>query len=116
MGSPRGDGRAHAVSVYYANTAQLVVNTEDQAVVWSRDEIGNLTVLRMGSEAQPVLAKSGDDLRIDWGYLYVAAPASATSASSLANGYLSSAKRSWRMAVYPVMISATRPFPRVKRR
>jgi hypothetical protein len=82
------DGRAHAVSVYYANTAQLVVNTEDQAVVWSREKIGNLTVLRMGSEAQPVLAKSGDDLRIDWGYLYVAAPASATSASSLANGYL----------------------------
>ena len=79
------DGRTHAVSVYYANSAQLVVNTEDQAVEWSREKIGDLSVLRMGSEAQPVLAKSGDDLRIDWGYLYAAAPASTVAASAIAS-------------------------------
>jgi hypothetical protein len=78
------DGRTHAVSIYYANSAQLVVNTEDQAVVWSRDKIGDLTVLRMGSEAQPVLAKFGDNLRIDWGYLYAAAPMSDVAASAIA--------------------------------
>ena len=78
------DGRTHAVSVYYANSAQLVVNTEDQAVEWSREKIGNLSVLRMGSQAQPVLAKSGDDLRIDWGYLYAAAPRSSVTASAIA--------------------------------
>ncbi len=79
------DGRAHAVSIYYANSAQLVVNTEDQAVEWSREKMGDLTVLRMGSKAQPVLAKSGDDRRIDWGYLYAAAPASAVAASAIAS-------------------------------
>jgi hypothetical protein len=79
------DGRTHAVSIYYANSAQLVVNTEDQAVVWSREKIGDLNVLRMGTEAQPVLAKSGDNLRIDWGYLYVAAPMSAVAASAIAS-------------------------------
>ncbi|MGO8789906.1 MAG: glutaminase domain-containing protein [Terriglobia bacterium] len=78
------DGRAHAVSVYYANSAQLVVNTEDQAVEWSREKIGGLSVMRMGSKAQPVLAKSGDDLRIDWGYLYDAAPQSEVTASAIA--------------------------------
>ena len=78
------DGRTHAVSVYYANSAEIVVNTEDQTVVWSRQKIGNLTALRMGSDAQPVLAKSGDNLRIDWGYLYVAAPMSEVTASAIA--------------------------------
>jgi hypothetical protein len=79
------DGRTHAVSVYYANSAQLVVNTEDQAVTWSRETVGDLSVLRMGSEAQLVLAKSGDNLRIDWGYLYVAAPMKAMTASAIAS-------------------------------
>jgi hypothetical protein len=79
------DGRTHAVSIFCANSAQLVVNTEDQAVVWSREKVGDLTVLRMGSEAQPVLAKSGDNLRIDWGYLYVAAPMIEHAASALAS-------------------------------
>ena len=79
------DGRAHAVSIYYANSAQIAVNTEEEAVTWSRDKVGDLTVLRMGSQAQPILAKSGDDLRIDWGYLYAAAPVSEITASAIAN-------------------------------
>ncbi|MCX6924436.1 MAG: DUF4965 domain-containing protein, partial [Verrucomicrobia bacterium] len=37
---------------------------------------GDLWVLSMGSEEQRVLEKKGDDLRIDWGYLYVATPES----------------------------------------
>jgi hypothetical protein len=78
------DGRMHAVSIFYANSAQVVVNTEDQPVVWSHEKIGDLSALRMGSEAQPVLAKSGDNLRIDWGYLYAAAPMSTVTASAFA--------------------------------
>jgi len=69
------DGKDHDVSIYYDNTAQLVVNTEDEAVVWKEDQIGDMAGLRMGTQAQPVLQKSGDNLRIDWGYLYVAVPA-----------------------------------------
>ncbi|MEK7686487.1 MAG: DUF4965 domain-containing protein [Verrucomicrobiota bacterium] len=68
------DGKEHAVAVYYDNTAELVVNQSTQSVIWSRDKIGSLSVLRMGSEEQPVLVKKGDNLRIDWGYLYAAAP------------------------------------------
>jgi hypothetical protein len=68
------DGKHHAVALYYDNSAEAVVNTPDQAVVWSRPAVEGLNVLAMGSKDQPVLAKRGDDLRIDWGYLYAAAP------------------------------------------
>jgi hypothetical protein len=67
------DGASHEVAVYFDAGADLVVNTADQPVVWSRYQLGGQPVLRMGSRDQAVLAKRGDDLRIDWGYLYLAA-------------------------------------------
>lgn len=70
------DGREHDVALYYDNSAELVVNTPEQPVVWSRVKLPGLQVMRMGSQEQPVLAKDGDNLRIDWGYLYVGVPES----------------------------------------
>jgi hypothetical protein len=69
------DGREHRVEVYYDNSAELVVDKPTQHVVWSRPKAAGLTVLQIGSKDQPVLQKAGDNLRIDWGYLYVAATA-----------------------------------------
>ena len=68
------DGKDHEVALYYDNSAELVVGKPDQAVTWGRANQPGLQVLRIGSAEQPVLAKKGDNLRIDWGYLYVAAP------------------------------------------
>lgn len=70
------DGREHEVAIYFDATAELVVNTPDQKVTWSRLKKEGMDVLSVGSLEQPVLAKSGDDLRIDWGYLYLVCPAS----------------------------------------
>jgi hypothetical protein len=67
------DGAAHEVAIYLDAGADLVVNTPDQQVAWSRYSLDGQPVLRMGSSEQPILAKRGDDLRIDWGYLYLAA-------------------------------------------
>lgn len=68
------DGRPHTVSVHFDCGAQLAVNTVEQRVTWSRLKVGDLAVLRVGSVEQQVLARSGDNLRIDWGYFYLAAP------------------------------------------
>ena len=69
------DGKAHDIQFYSDAGADLTVNDANaQQVTWNRVSAGNLTALRMGSVDQPVLAKRGDDLRIDWGYLYMAAP------------------------------------------
>ncbi len=67
------DGKEHDVHLYFSSSAELVVNVPEQKVVWSRPDTDKLLVVRMGSEEQPVLQKRGDDLRIDWGYLYTAA-------------------------------------------
>ncbi len=67
------DARPHGVAVYLDAAADIAVNTPDQPVTWARFRLGRLDVLRIGSLDQPVLAKNGDDLRIDWGYLYLAA-------------------------------------------
>jgi len=81
------DGRAHAVSLYFDVTGQWVVNSPEQPVTWSRFRVGELNVSGMGSKDQPVLAKSGDNLRIDWGYLYTAVPPQGSFSTSLqANG------------------------------
>lgn len=68
------DGRAHQVGLYYGNSAELVVNTPDQEVGWKGQKIGNLDAVSMGTSDQPVLERAGDAVRIDWGYLYAAAP------------------------------------------
>jgi hypothetical protein len=70
------DGKNHAAQIYFDASSDIAVNTADEPVNWSRLETNGLRVLRIGSREQPVLQKSGDNLRIDWGYLYVATPTS----------------------------------------
>ena len=68
------DGSSHDVALYFDASSDLVVNTAEQPVTWGRFRLGELTALRLGSLAQPVLEKFGDNLRIDWGYLYAVSP------------------------------------------
>ena len=70
------DGASHEVELYYDNSAELAVNTPDQVVIWERGQAGSLVWMRIGTLEQPILQKKGDDLRIDWGYAYTAAPQS----------------------------------------
>jgi len=78
------DGQRHDVAIYFDASAELTVNDPGQAVVWSQEKFGNLVALKLGSKDQPVLAKKGDDLRIDWGYLYAAADAGRVKQSVIA--------------------------------
>jgi hypothetical protein len=68
------DGRPHEAAVYFDASALLAVNVPEQNVNAGRYRAGRLTLLRAGSAEQAVLAKYGDNLRIDWGYLYLTAP------------------------------------------
>jgi hypothetical protein len=67
------DNAAHDVAIYFDAASDLAVNTTDEAVLSARFQLDGMPVLRLGSQEQPVLARRGDDVRIDWGYLYLAA-------------------------------------------
>lgn len=68
------DELSHQVSLYLDCTGEWVVNTADQQVTWSRFKVNGMAVGRMGAQDQRVLARSGDNLRIEWGYIYLALP------------------------------------------
>ncbi|WP_157492790.1 glutaminase family protein [Echinicola pacifica] len=67
------DTQLHEVQVYLSASSDLAVNTTDQMVGGERLEIEGLTALRLGTVTQPVLQKKGDNIRIDWGYMYLTA-------------------------------------------
>ncbi|MCA1597375.1 MAG: DUF4965 domain-containing protein, partial [Chloroflexi bacterium] len=75
------DGARHQVSLYDSASSELAVNVPTEKVVWGRQQMGSLTALRVGTSDQPVLQSSGDDIRINWGYAYLAAPSVAAYSS-----------------------------------
>jgi hypothetical protein len=68
------DGRRHAVQLYFDVSGQLAVDNDQQSVVWSSSRVGDMTVMRIGTNTQQVLQKVGDNLRIDWGFAQLAVP------------------------------------------
>lgn len=67
------DGKPHSVTAKLSASEELVLNKAGEGRAYSEAaEIDNGTAVRMGSGAQKVLWRDGDDLRIDWGYFYLA--------------------------------------------
>ncbi|NNV54718.1 glutaminase family protein [Limnovirga soli] len=70
------DGKQHDVQLYFGASTNMAVDMPSQQVIASQYTSNGLTVLKAGTTTQQVLQKKGDDLRIDWGYMYIAAPVS----------------------------------------
>ena len=68
------DSRPHAVDLLLDASPVIAVDTNDQDVTWGRSMVPGIQVLRVGSRDQRVLNREGDNLRIDWGYFYLAVP------------------------------------------
>ena len=68
------DGALHDVQLYFGASTDIAANIPTQAITTQQYTAGGLSILKAGTVEQPVLQKKGDDLRIDWGYMYVAVP------------------------------------------
>lgn len=65
------DGKEHDVQFYLSATPQMAVNKISQATVSTVVKGNNTKYLKTGTIEQPILAKTGDGICIDWGYLYL---------------------------------------------
>jgi hypothetical protein len=89
-------GQKHEVSVYFDARSEIAVDQADQPVTFQNADVKSIHAWRVGTVEQPILQKRGDDLRIDWGYFYVAmakdkrAGCTVSSAAAARDGYMSS--------------------------
>lgn len=77
------DGASHEVAVLVDVDPVIAVNDASEPVVATRSRTERLDVLSVGSRDQSLLNRSGDDLRIDWGYFHLAVPKSEEAATAL---------------------------------
>ncbi|MCW0484493.1 DUF5127 domain-containing protein, partial [Gaoshiqia sediminis] len=79
------DGQAHEVQVYVEATPEWAVNEVSQEVQVTQGETGNISYVKAGTTEQPILQKKGDNIRIDWGYAYLAANKGTTNTMAIGN-------------------------------
>lgn len=73
------DGRSHTVELYLEASPALALDLPYQESVSDTFVKGDLAYVKTGSRNQQILNKQGDDVRIDWGYFYMAADKARTS-------------------------------------
>jgi endonuclease/exonuclease/phosphatase family metal-dependent hydrolase len=108
------DGQAHAVQFYYDVGGEIAVGDDTQRVVWQAEPVPGLAAMRLGREQQPVLGHSGDRIRVDWGWFWLAAPAGGVTLRAAAGvearkGFAESGKLTESAPQMPAGVKAGRP-------
>lgn len=80
------DGKPHRLQLHFDISVEWALDNETQPATWSRAEVSGLTALSAGSVDQRVLSRAGDNLRCDWGYVYLAAAKNEIVASHMGPG------------------------------
>jgi hypothetical protein len=68
------DGADHQVKLYFGASTNIAVHNTYQPVKGVAYTRNGLEIVKAGTMEQPLLKRSGDNVRIDWGYMYVAVP------------------------------------------
>lgn len=83
------DGEKHSVKVKISVSEEICLNYrgEDEVVT---EEVANdsFAGVKIGSVKQPILAVSGDDIRINWGYFYLAVNSGKAYAEKVASPFI----------------------------
>ncbi|MDL2322676.1 DUF4965 domain-containing protein [Bacteroidales bacterium OttesenSCG-928-A17] len=82
------DGNEHEVSVYFEGSPQWAQDKVHQPIASKMVDDKKLHLLKSGTKSQNILGKKGDNVRIDWGYVYFAAPKQANVTSAIGQSAL----------------------------
>jgi hypothetical protein len=66
------DGKPHQTEITFAVSGDIAKNERKQLVKITNGQQEGVKYLKSGVEGQKILGKSGDDVRIDWGYAWLA--------------------------------------------
>jgi hypothetical protein len=66
------DGNSHDVQVFMGMAGTIATNLPNQEVVTQNGADSGMRWATVGTKEQPLLKKKGDNIRIDWGYAYLA--------------------------------------------
>lgn len=109
------DGKKHDVQIFFEITPEWAVNDIDQEIIATTGEEKGIRFVKAGTTEQPILQKKGDNVRIDWGYVYLAARPNAK--STLGIGDYFSTKETFAKTgnsvngVNPVKLKMTQKMP-----
>ena len=67
------DGQQHDVKLYFNNSPDITRHKSSQIVTIENFKKNGMSFQKSGTKEQPILKRKGDDVRIDWGYSYLAA-------------------------------------------
>ena len=67
------DGQKHDVQLYLSGSPLLAVDEVSQPTISTSGAQEGVTYVRTGTVDQPILARKGDGICIDWGYFYMPA-------------------------------------------
>ncbi len=67
------DGEPHDIQFYLGASPLLAVNRDNQPTISTFSTQEGVSYVRTGTIDQPILAKKGDGICIDWGYFYLPA-------------------------------------------
>ena len=108
------DGKAHAVQFYFDAGGEIAVGNDEQRVVFQAEQVPGLACARMGRDQQPVLGRSGDRVRVDWGWFWLAAPEAGAAVRAAAGPearatFAASGKPAEASPAAPAAVKADRP-------
>ena len=82
------DGRKHTVEIYMEASPRIATDLNVVPIIAETGSADGIKYLRTGTVEQNYLSRHGDDLRIDWGYFYLA-PADGKGTLAVTKGQLS---------------------------